>query len=157
MKTETVNVNSWHYRLATTYGPVSTWRLARGEADFCSYLRGVFLGLLLVFFITAMGSILTVGLIGMPMIYVVSSILELGWHFPPAEVGIFLVFDLAIAIFGFFMWFHLSGNFAKTVNAVIIALGKNATEKYVEKEPGFVSLAYRKFKEKTCFRLQSVE
>ena len=157
MKTETVNVNSWHYRLATTYGLVSTYWLARGEGDFCSYLRGVFLGMLFVFLITVLGTILTAGLVGMPLIWLAASVLELGWHFPPAEVGVFLLFDGVIAIMAFFGWFHLSGNYAKTVKAVKIALGANSEKTVVEKEPGFVSLAYRKFKEKTCFRLQSVE
>lgn len=157
MKTETVNVNSWHYRLATTYGPVSEYWLARGAGDFCSYLRGVFLGMMLVFLITILGSILTVALIGMPLIWLVASVLELGWHFPPAEVGIFILFDICIAIMAFFGWFHLSGNYAKTVKAVKIALGTNSEKTVVKKEPGFIRLAYSKFKEKTCFRLQSVE
>lgn len=156
MKTETVNVNSWHYRLATTYGPVSKYLLARGEGDFCSYLRGVFLGMLFVYLITVLGALMTAGLVGMPLIWLAASVLELGWHLPSAEVAIFLAADVVIAIMVFFGWFHLSGNYAKTVKAVRIALGKNSEKTVVEKEPGFIRLAYRKFKEKTCFRLQSV-
>jgi hypothetical protein len=48
MRAFTLSANSWHNRLATTYGFLSWHNLKRGGTDICTYVRSILLGALAV-------------------------------------------------------------------------------------------------------------
>lgn len=153
MKTETVNAKSWHYRLATTYGNASKYRLEVGEANFCSYFWSCVFGMFLVFSVIIFSSLFSIFLVLMPGVYIASTILELGFHFPADWFVVAgFVFDAILFMFVAACVAQEKGYIAKMAESYA-KLKPNTPPK----PPGFMKLAYRKFKEKTCFRLQSVE
>jgi hypothetical protein len=157
MKTETVNVNSWHYRLATTYGPQSKYELSYGDANLCAYIRSVIVGLLIVLLITILGSLLSLAFIGAPIIYIIASILEIGVHLPIDEYFAIILIELVLVfIFGVFCFFETNIH-RKVFYGIQKVTQATGVSKVIPETPSFVKLAYRKFKEKTCYRLQSVD
>jgi len=157
MKTETVNVNSWHYRLATTYGPQSKYELEYGDANLCSYIRSVIVGLLITLLITIVGIMASFAFILVPVIYIAASILEIGVHLPFDEYLVFILLELVIiSIIGVF-WFFESNTHRKVFYGIQKVTQASGVAKVIPETPSFMKLAYRKFKEKTCYRLKSVE
>ena len=157
MKTETVNVKSWHYRLATTYGPQSTYELKYGEANLCAYIRSVIVGLFVTILITILGALVLFGLVMIPMIYVIASIVDIGFHVPLDEVLVIMAVEALLLLIVGCVWFFESNTHRKVFYGIKQVTQAAGVSKVIPETPSFMKLAYRKFKEKTCFRLQSVE
>lgn len=51
-----IRTNSWHWRLAHTYGNLLHYKVLAGNINSCDYIGRVFIGLLVVLGITAMAS-----------------------------------------------------------------------------------------------------
>jgi hypothetical protein len=157
MKTETVNVNSWHYRLATTYGPQSKYELKYGDANLCAYIRSVIVGLLITLLIIIGGVLGSFAFALIPIIYVAASFIELGFHVPIDEYLVAIIVEFVIlSAIGIF-WFFESKTHRKVFYGIQKVTQATGVSKVIPETPSFVKLAYRKFKEKTCYRLQSVE
>jgi hypothetical protein len=149
MKTETISKKSWHYRLATRYGAQSEFDLVEGDANICEYIRNMFMGLVLIAAIICVITLLSFLFIMQPMIYFLASILELGWHTPTTEMFVILTVESIAMIVPLIYLFSQSETYKR-----LVVVANTPTS---EQPPSFVNLAYRKFKEKTCFRLQSVD
>ena len=137
-----INKKSWHYRLATAYGPMSTYR---DELDICRYIRSVLIGSLIACIVASgLGSaIASISVFVMHVLMLDGNIED-----PIAVAGLFLVIILV------------------TILSVVAA---TEVKEYVErnyvfkkkeatlKKPGLLKMAYRRFKEKTCFYVEFVE
>ncbi len=132
MKTYTLKRNSWHYWLADFADKVDT------DTDICTYIRKVFQGvfalLILIVACTAVAAFIGTG------VWNILNVLFFTASLNPAGI-------IFISVF---------------LGAVLVGLNEyyknKRTHGSVEhKEPGFVSLAYRKFKDKTCFRIRIEE
>jgi hypothetical protein len=136
MKAFTLNSDSWHFRLAN-YGERRIW--SDEETDICEYTRAVLKGALTMF---ALG--LFIALMAFWVSASLYNIFELvfkdGVEFQPWTV-IFLTLSFALmvttGIVAFKEWYE-----------------KRPRKDEPEQEPGFVKLAYRKFKDKTCARIE---
>jgi hypothetical protein len=163
MKEMAINKASWHYWVATELGGFKP----KKHLDFCAYVRRFLLGMLGAFVLSCIGAFI---------LYLVASLLFFGYlfittgHIP--KEGWFGVGIMLDAIIG--------GVIA--VFAVVIALAvgverlkeylretKKARQheqylaaeayyqehgKYPEVQDGFLTEAYRSFKQKTCYRLR---
>lgn len=130
MKEFVLKKNSWHYKIAN---------FMHGNADccydICSYTRRFFIGLFFMVFVTT-----ALILIGGVVLFGIGNIfgwLFLGYQFNPISS---IVPGLALGV----------------VLIVAIEKIKNLYQNKIisKKEPGFVGLAYRKFKDKTCTRIK---
>ncbi len=131
MNSYTLKCNSWHYWLAVKGG------LWNHDTDICTYIRKVIVGFVKVTFM----SLITLGMIllfGFGLYEIVT------WAFFNQVVSFAgLVTAGSIIAFGFL--------FIAGYASLVIS---NITEKEYNKEPGFITLAYRKFKDKTCVRVR---
>lgn len=138
MKAFVLDSNSWHFWLAN-FGARRIW--SDEETDICEYTRAVISGTFSLFAVT------------------------LFWSIISAWVG-FSFYNLGEYLFGYVdivvpttvMFFGVISGFALLVLALFI---KEQITNYLdnrepspEKEPGFVVLAYRKVKNKTCARIE---
>lgn len=133
--------NSWHYKLAN-FGSDRVW--AGEKIDFCKYFRCVISGLF-VFSITAL-VLLTAG------VWFIDTIVELFKFFmygtKISEMAIAMLIVLgAVSIGMLFAVFKIKLE-------DYLYYKRKSTKRYVETEPGFFTLAYRKFKDKTCHLLE---
>ena len=141
---------SWHFWLAN-FGTrrVREWR---DDNDLCSYIRAVFWGTFW-FTLAASAVIIGVALTG-NMFY------ELYMYFMYdvtlsvfAEVA-YVLYSVSIALFSLLvlMWFTAE----KVIPAVRTAYMKACYGSYEKRNgpPSFLTLTYRKFKEKTCFKIK---
>lgn len=155
MKEVKFSQNSWHWRLANTYGNAKTrydyeTETDKYEGDICSYTRSVMWGALAALLLTA-----GLGLIA-------ASIADFGaWVVVGFLVGTWVKID----VLGFLI---IAATFAVVVVAAMIYVAtkhekwkrKRWERKHEramveeEKPEGFVKAAYRKFKDKTCFRVE---
>ena len=146
MQAQKLSSNSWHLWLAN-FGVPNKWDIIEvgDRLDICSYIRRVAWGLLKVV-------LLTIALIGI-LYGVLFSIGNLiGWLFfgyiLAEPVGVFWGVVLMMALI------VLVGVSVKaTSDKVKDVLYKNSRERR-NKQPGFLVLAYRKFKDKTCFMVE---
>ena len=152
MKEYTFSSKSWHYKLANV-GVQRVWDFE--EIDICSYIRKVLAGALVFvaafFGATAIAIFFGYGFITLGM-WFVDCLTSGNWVLPNPIAGLIL-FTILLIVFGFI------------IVGVRILLEK-AIDKFVdytiehrhpqlvkEKEPSFIAAAYRKFKDKTCFRI----
>lgn len=138
MKEFKLNPNSWHFKLAT-------WRetkyekeyLQRVGTDICSYTKKVLGGLFAWIFLIALLSALVAwfgkGLYDIVMLF-------FGGENTPFS------FSLIVALISF-------GGLASVAFVKEYIQDRAASVKDGQKEPTFVGLAYRKFKDKTCFKI----
>lgn len=145
MKTFELSKDSWHYRIVTVYTSCNEWEINRGYVDFCAYLRYLFFGMFWILTIIAIVSLLSFGFVLVPLIYFVS-MFELGAHLPPLEISAILSVDFTVALMTMFAVIQSSEN---PITLKRFRLDPN-------REPGFWTLAYRKFKDKTCFKITVV-
>lgn len=155
MKEVKFSQNSWHWRLANTYGNAKTrydyeTETNKYEGDICSYTQSVMWGALAALFLTAV-----LGLIA-------ASIANFGaWVVAGFLVGSWVKIDAL----GFLI-------VALTISAAIVAAMFYVASKHEkwkrnrwarkqelamveeEKPEMFIQAAYRKFKDKTCFRVE---
>jgi hypothetical protein len=136
MKSFKLNVKSWHGWL---YNFGRDWdRLRPGESvDLCSYIRGVFFHSLLVLFLGGALSLMVFGSIA--AFANVFSWLFLGYILEPAAVVVVGIYASigALAAFLHYKQKRDEANYDKP-----------------KPPPGFVKLAYSKFKEKTCAMIE---
>lgn len=145
-----LKTNSWHFWLSN-FGTrrVREWR---DDNDLCSYTQAVLQGLF--WFALAAGAGLTaVGLTG-NMLYEVynyfTNDVTLGlWGEIAATVYVAIIGILLMLLM---LWFL----FEKAVPAIHTGFKKvmYGTHEKRNRPPGFIALAYRKFKEKTCFKIK---
>lgn len=142
MKTLELKEKSWHYFLAVVMGNYKT-----GRGDFCSYIRNVFIGL---FFTSVCATIVSAILfaIGMEVRAMYTC-----WFTPVCTFGKdeqaiatgFAIIVLVVASIMLSIWY---GNYQDD-RRVEIECGIRQP-----RQPGFVALAYKSIKEKTCFRVE---
>ncbi len=126
MKTFKLSKNSWHYWLASFGDDLRMYSVH----DICSYIRAMLVGSFQLLFVTAV-----ICLIGGAILYSIGN--AFSWLFLGYKLS-----ELTIAI---------SALFAGLIGAAVIISAIEASKNTVKKtEPGFVRLAYRRFKEKTC-------
>lgn len=135
MKTLTLKKNSWHYWFASQFGSDanSPWIMEKRTKDLCSYSRAIllnmFFGLTLLLF-----GVMVFGILFAVPLYAIFT------HIAPAllsgTVGCWLGIITVATIFG--------------IEALRERFKKSTAPKQ-PKQPGFLKLWYRSFKEKTCF------
>jgi hypothetical protein len=135
MKPLTINTNSWHYYLATIYGPMSRYSLDR---DLCSYTKSVFGGMLIVLLIIFMGGLVAVAAYASILGWGVASIV-MHSLLPMGELAIIsIVFQscliLSVLIYKFF--------------SIIFNIVSRASR--VPVVSTFVSRTYQSWREKSC-------
>ena len=154
MKPFKINRDSLHFRLATKYGHLSVSdfdsRYPECVPDFCNYVRAVLGGLFL-----CIGIILLLSILG--MVFIVLPILNLIVYLQHEQL-----IDPDLIIVAVFVY-SLLGGLAFWCNEDAIEKRRvKRYEKYqlekdgVAPDPSFVQLCYKKFKEKTCFRIEVV-
>ncbi len=136
MKTLTLNKNSWHYRLASTYPPCDHWAIAR---DICGYTRQVIRGMITCMFLTPILAYIVLCLILPPIaIFVPDFVL-------PTLVNPFT----AGAIF--YVVFALGYTAYLIATAYVKLSSKGGLQKAIH--TGFIYNSYKSFKDKTCFKI----
>lgn len=133
MKEYSLSKNSWHYKLANFGMGYNQYRIDT-ETDICSYIRAVLVGTFVFAFLTCVFA----GLGG----WVAFSVYSI--------VGYF-IWGMAISPFAWTLLFVVGGLFG---GAAAVTGGVVIREKLDEQEPGFIRLAYQKFKNKTCVKIK---
>ena len=151
MQAHTLSSNSWHFWLAN-WGSI---RVRQDEqVDICSYIRKVIAGTFNMIGVGIVSSILIGGFLlcmGSMAYWVYSCISQLTWITPQPQdlLGMAVVIAVGIAFakerFEQYMDERALRKSIEKMDDVMF---------HKEREPGFMSLAYRKFKSKTCFKLQ---
>lgn len=152
MKEYTFSNKSWHFKLANV-GVQRVWDFE--QIDICSYIRKVLAGAI-VFSVMVAGFSFIVWVFGFG--YITLGI----WLFDCFSTGVVTAPNPIAGLVGLGTLLVL---FAYIVIGIKSLLNK-AIDKFVdytlkdwqpqvvkEKEPSFITLAYRKFKDKTCFRV----
>ena len=126
MKTYKLKKDSWHYWLAS-FG--DDWRMHNVD-DICSYIRAMIVGLFQLLFVAVV-----ISAIGGAILYSIGNLfswLFLGYQLSQLTI---MVFALLVGIIG---------------TAIVISVIEASKNTVKTTEPGFVRLAYRRFKQKTC-------
>lgn len=155
MKEVKFSQNSWHWRLANTYGNAKTrydyeTETDKYEGDICSYTRSVILGALAALFLTAVLGLIAASIANFGA-WVVAGFLVGSWVKIDA-LG-FLIIALTIAVAVVAAMFYVVMKHEKWTR-VRRARKQELAMAEEEKPEGFVKAAYRKFKDKTCFRVE---
>ena len=153
MKTIELKNKTWHSWLANK----GTYLYKGLELDFCSYSRAVFLGtLLMLCLVIALGVIiLTVGSMVYCMWYAIGYYF---FHFP------FVRDTVSIGSLGLLMFLGIAFIVICARRSTILNRRKQSgtyeSFRHIPppkpKPPSFLSLLYRKWKEKTCFKIKII-
>lgn len=136
MKSYQLSKDSWHYRLASTFDRT----IARSNTtDICSYMQAVVYGSVISILISAVLLFFS--------FVVIHALLGLGFSL---AYGVWLVDDAGVA--GLFLLAVF------LVIAIIYASSRAAEHyrmigQYEPREPGFVTLAYRRFRDRVCVKI----
>jgi len=143
----TLNKKSWHFWVANNFGGLNYFYV--DTTDLCSYIRNVFAGL---FNLTLAASAAFV----IVFIYLVGGYEYFSCIFNPSctefsdVVYVFYSFNALIGFLGLLISYALLKDYMYEYNEkhkkTLACSKKNA-------KPSFVTLAYRKFKEKTCVKI----
>lgn len=126
MKAYTLKKNSWHYWLAKKGG------LWGNETDICDYIRKVLKGILVVFFVS----------LAIPVIlFIIGSGAWNIFAYLFLGVKLNLFARVTITVLGAIVSFFMLVGFGVMYSKIHDKISDN---------PGFVTLSYRKFKDKTC-------
>jgi hypothetical protein len=142
MKTLKFNSNSWHYWLATKIGDFDP-----DDGDFCSYIRHVIFGALGSLFAVTAASVVLYALgreVYAAYTCWFTSVCTFG-KFESAVVAMACAVAAFSAFIGLAVWYS---NYRMRVRSEI----RNGLRS--EPQPGFVKVAYRSIKEKTCFKVE---
>ncbi len=148
MKQFTLNADSWHFRLAN-YGRkrVSNYEVRHGT-DFCTYMRAVVQG--------AFKALLTYTLFAVVLVWVGYGVYDLAMLAMDTERDIFpstIFLFMVLATFLLLLCVALvGGSFNYVRERIQQRRWKSGNTGRVT--PGFLTLAYRKFKDKTCFKIK---
>ena len=145
MKTFEIDGNSWHYRLAFNFGGFDPYTSA--GHNMCAYIRSVLLGIALLSVTTFLAGYLTISFLfylGAGWIWITTGyFVMIPWMLGGAAMAIIITILLAFAAFSVASYFMRLA-FAKL---------KSKTIQPVVQEPGFITLAWRSFKDKTCSKI----
>ncbi len=132
MKSYTLKRNSWHYWLAKNGG------LWEHNTDICTYIRKVIIGTIkMIAVCIAAGASGAIAVLG-----TVNLVSALFYGAQINGLGAIVIAVLVTMVLIFFAFVYVE------------KVQPRLNRKRVEKEPGFVSLAYTKFKDKTCARIR---
>ena len=132
MKSYELNSNSWHYKLAN----FGRRRVSASGSDICEYTRAVFFGLLTAVCCLVFGSLVAL-LVGHGLYGIAMSLFTWSNMLNPASLMILGGTGALGALF-------LIGGIKYYLDTRPAAPAK---------PPSFPTLAYRKFKDKTCFKI----
>lgn len=144
-----LDTKSWHFKLAN-FGTrrIREWR---DDNDFCSYVRAVFWGF---FWLTlaVTGATLLIGLTG-NMVY--ELIVTFGTDLPLGDFAKFMLLTY-IAITGIALMLFTTFLLCEKVIPAAGSAYRHVMygRRKPDTPPSFFTLAYRKFKEKTCFKIK---
>lgn len=136
MKEFTLNANSWHFRLANWGNERIYDYQVRHGTDFCTYIKAVIKGgtAALFAYLLAATAVVWVGYSLYDIIAAIVNAREITW--PGTIMFGVLVLALVLLLIGAFLY-----------------EGTLAIRRRAEEKPGFFTLAFRKFKSKTCFNI----
>jgi hypothetical protein len=144
MKTFEIDRTSWHYRLASFYGDLTTSHFRWGDVDFCSYWRRVFFAALRLIILAGILSVLLSLTFGDLLVWGTWMLLNGVWV-DPGEGSI-----IAMGLLGV----------ATLVAGIVAALhyGKQVLDRHREesgyREPGFIGQTYQSWKNKYCMKVE---
>lgn len=138
--------NSWHARLVEKYSPIETYW---GEVNFCKYFWGVILGGISCIWIVCALSIFLYHFLVVPIIAIIISLKLNIIYFPDT---IFVTFILHCGLIVLCLMNYL----IKRRESVDSYIKSKRKKSFVKKNDSFFVAAYRKFKDKTCFRVELV-
>ena len=134
MKEFELKKSSWHYKLVTVGSPEKVGELEYG-VDLCKYIWMVIWAACMWVFMIWMGAGLCYGV-------------GFSWY----SVFNYFAFGEMIPEPAFIM-LMLQGGFIALFGSLALYVWFKERQVYSTREPGFVVLSYRKFKEKTCSRI----
>lgn len=126
MKTFKLSKDSWHYWLASFGDDLRLYNVT----DICAYIRAMIVGLFQLIFVTAI-----ICMLGGSALFSIGNLF--GWLF----LG-YKLYEITVIFTTIFI-----AVITVLIAAVVVAFTKERTG---NTEPGFVRLAYRRVKEKTC-------
>lgn len=157
MKEVKFSRNTWHWRLAGFYGNAEMrydyqTETERYDGDICSYIRSMFYGLFRVVVLTAVFGLLAASLGNFGAWVVV-------WFMTGASVSLdllgFLIVALTAAVIVVVGMFFCISKFEDWNKARRQRRREQRELEQIEEKPeSFMRAAYRKFKDKTCFRVE---
>ncbi len=154
MKAINFKKNSWHAWIVRGPGCLYQldWLAENGKIDICrytrSFIRGVILGILFLAFILMVAALLIIPNISFGM-YLYASY-QAG-HFLPWTTNETALVRIAIIVDSVtFLIAMIAYVIPKTISKIRSLIGQ---KERVVKEPGFVKVAYRSFKDKVCFKV----
>lgn len=152
MKTLKFNKKSWHYWVATKFGPLGDWKT---NTDFCAYVRAVMVGSIWLSMLVVLG----MGILycGFEWVRWVIACLEAGHLLKLAEMSPAMLFMMIIGIVAtvalvlgtIWGWVQLQVYMRQRAK-----VKRSHTNAYVEPPPSFIHQAYLTWKEKTCFKVE---
>lgn len=131
--------DSWHFRLATVYGPEHEHY---PPEDICSYISAVLAGAGRVLLFTLFGGLIGGLLGGSSLAWVVAMIVTSGW-ISPHPVAVILPTSIFVIT--------LSVGLTEVVKRCKQKLNDKVRQK--DQQPSFLNQAYSKWKDKTCIRI----
>lgn len=143
MKTLKLNQNTWHYWLATKVGDFDTY----DGGDFCSYVRNVIWGALALLFACAVASFVLYSLgreIYAAYTCFFTPVCTYGKFEQAVATGVAILTGVVGAV-ALMIW-----NSNRRM-AIRIAIANGSRP---EPQDGFVKVAYKSIKEKTCFKVE---
>lgn len=142
----TLKADSWHFRLANS---ADSFLIKEDEVDFCEYFWLVFKGAIVnlsVCMMVLISVVLSCALVGDFLAWVVACAVMFSYIEPEVFAGI-----LSVILTGGIAA-YLSINVGNWINKGLSYMNKSYKEE-VESPPGFIKVAYRKIKDKTCFKI----
>lgn len=155
MKEVKFSQNSWHWRLAHTYGNARTrydyeTETDKYEGDICSYTRSVLLGALAALLLTAVLGIIAASIANLGA-WVVAGIIVGSWVKLDPLGAIIIAIAIVAALAALLIYASVEHEKWKRKRWE----RKHERAMFEEEKPEtFVQAAYRKFKDKTCFRVE---
>ena len=131
----TLNSKSWHFWLAN-FGNTGRY-YPEDTIDICSYIRSVVRGILLLL------AVIVLGIIGL-----IATLYSLGNWFSVIFLDGYLISQVTVLVTSLYSIIGFATYKAKQYDR---RLAEGYFSNKSKKEPGFLELAYRKFKKKTCF------
>lgn len=141
MKTLKFNSKSWHYFLATKIGDFED------DGDFCAYVRSVIWGILGLLFLAAASAFVLYSL-GREVYAAYTCWFTSVCTYGKFEQAVVTGVSIMAAVVGFIFALIWNSNRRMRIRNEIYS-GKRAAP-----EPGFVKIAYKSIKEKTCFKVE---
>ena len=131
----TLNSKSWHFWLAN-FGNTGCY-YPEDTIDICSYIRSVVRGIFLLLAAIAVG-----------IVILITTLYSLGNWFSVIFLDGYLISPVTILVTSLY---SIIGFATYKANQHDRRLAEGYFSNKSKKEPGFLKLAYRKFKNKTCF------